>query len=1253
MPMQPNTSKSSAQFNLPSAQLRDPLMYQPYNQQRHSSHHDLSAASKLLHRPLPEQVEPRPPPFHREPFAAQYMNAPHQHVMRTVNPMYSQVSGVNAECGFGLQNSATSENLGYQSQMNNTLHSINAQQVNTTLTWDPQFQQQPLSKMLPSSLQNASYRNGPQANMVLTEMHTQPPATMFPSTLQHVVTPESRDEEAGMQAFLFHDEQGVGYSTSSLTPSQQQQQLCSSRPYSSAISNEGPTAFQDVRKTLKSLSPVNWINDPNRLPCERTLQYKTLELEQFIGHLCDGNEATAAAMFNKLARQHDGITSSEQECGNETANWVGGSIYKFIEHHKRQGRRTNETGAAMMAVASAVSFSDQVPRPSRSAITNLTGVPERDLKRAEEINRDMKALSKPFQAPIAKTRSDNWRPFLKVWIMNHVCHNPRFTRVDSAAKSHQIKCNVPVIKAMEGGGWEIIDYIEERHPKRMWEATTVTRIHEMVLESQEWKDLKSQYPDITLGRSVFADCLCTCCSEPVERSCVNEIKSQQRFYQRAIAKALEGDSELKRQIQACPCEIHARPVHRDALIWTDHLYDDPKDFALLTSCPKARVPEFKLKATDDDATAPLLTPWKCSNGECDHCGVKRTLKITDCPVLSTYDRHVRVMEWDEAKRPGKTKNGKSRTQKEPVSKDLPLCDVVTKLEEQTITTLEHVGETERFTASRYRQMETFPPTMIDIDSDFSAVPALRAIETACCSEDNHCVLDVFVVRHSPKEVSIVMEDGTITKKRVCETTYWAVIGPTDSYGKSNDHVYHHAALHHIVDWHKKDLAKKGIKLDQVRLTTDNCSGQYKSQYNFFETAAFADRHPGIRLTHGYAVKFEFKGNHDGHGKTCKNSFADAEKNGRRIEDALAGYEYMLEKRPGKPSEDWPLLEAQQDPKLLNHTPHTPTDVQYAYCTDKREEFDKLRQERPDTEHIIFCPRHSIPPCCGTIQGSDDFGETRGTKLAPVDKDEDRNKGWEFEYSAFPCYCIECGEGDYGQCSFTNIRKPKRRVLFDKSTSPEVVMFDFLKRKYKWKTYMNKDRLKELLRTEGAEFDNSMSRPELIAQLYAKVGPQGAEDVNTVTIEEVFDAEEANAETIEEDKEAILNPLMGVDDASVAPPEWDDDDSSVSSKWNDDDQSASSESDDNSTGGEGSIELDDEHSTASDDAASIDLNDLKEKEWRSNNELRQIDQMRSDGKEGLELLTVIELKDDLEKRRLGKSGKKGELIGRLRQFLNNA
>jgi hypothetical protein len=131
--------------------------------------------------------------------------------------------------------------------------------------------------------------------------------------------------------------------------------------------------------------------------------------------------------------------------------------------------------------------------------------------------------------------------------------------------------------------------------------------------------------------------------------------------------------------------------------------------------------------------------------------------------------------------------------------------------------------------------------------------------------------------HSPREETITLADGSKRTIRVNSCTHWAVLGPTDGYGKKNDHVFHHTAIHPIVDYHEKELRQKmNVKLSRVHTHTDNCSGQYKCCYVFHGIAAWAERHPGVTCVQSYAPVYEFKGVHDGVGKTVKSCMEKAE-----------------------------------------------------------------------------------------------------------------------------------------------------------------------------------------------------------------------------------------------------------------------------------------------------------------------------------------------------------------------------------------
>jgi hypothetical protein len=119
----------------------------------------------------------------------------------------------------------------------------------------------------------------------------------------------------------------------------------------------------------------------------------------------------------------------------------------------------------------------------------------------------------------------------------------------------------------------------------------------------------------------------------------------------------------------------------------------------------------------------------------------------------TLEVKIGVTEWVDAERNG------DRTQKEPTKVYMSVLDALSRLEDHTKETLEHVVDDEWAKTGKKRKEQTFKPSEIVVLSDFSATPKLEAQLRANCSEANHCILCIFVVLHSPRDVTIRDADG--------------------------------------------------------------------------------------------------------------------------------------------------------------------------------------------------------------------------------------------------------------------------------------------------------------------------------------------------------------------------------------------------------------------------------------------------------------------------------------------------------------
>jgi len=169
-------------------------------------------------------------------------------------------------------------------------------------------------------------------------------------------------------------------------------------------------------------------------------------------------------------------------------------------------------------------------------------------------------------------------------------------------------------------------------------------------------------------------------------------------------------------------------------------------------------------------------------------------------------------------------------------------------------------------------------------------------------------------------------------------------------------------LHSVVDFHKKKALEQSIEIECTTLLTNNCSGQFKSQYNMGDIAWFASRHPGIHLEHCYATAFESKGVHNGFGKTVKWKFKEVELKGRRIPNAKQGYSYLIENYVGCRS-NWNVLEEEKSPKLLQRGPFMMTEARVGYVADTAEEAATMFEEF-GSDHVLHCDQLSMPRTVG-------------------------------------------------------------------------------------------------------------------------------------------------------------------------------------------------------------------------------------------------------------------------------------------------
>jgi len=252
-----------------------------------------------------------------------------------------------------------------------------------------------------------------------------------------------------------------------------------------------------------------------------------------------------------------------------------------------------------------------------------------------------------------------------------------------------------------------------------------------------------------------------------------------------------------------------------------------------------------------------------------------------------------------------------------------------------------------------------------------------------------------------------------------------------------------------------------------------------------DTAWFAEMHPGIRLEHCYATVFEFKGVHDGFGKTVKWKFKDAELKGKRIANALDGYAYLLNHYAGHRSE-WDVLEAEASPKLLQRGPFTMTEARIGYVADTKDDVDSVR-EATGGDHVLYCDRDCVPKTVGdkAAEGLTDIHSIRG-KRKSIHSDGSKTF-WELELSTRVCFCSICAARDSldQKCPYDHLRDVKQIIVSDKASDNDWCIDQRAKsavalyfRKRKEKGYINMDLMRDELRRIQQPFPTNARRREL-------------------------------------------------------------------------------------------------------------------------------------------------------------------------------
>jgi hypothetical protein len=325
-----------------------------------------------------------------------------------------------------------------------------------------------------------------------------------------------------------------------------------------------------------------------------------------------------------------------------------------------------------------------------------------------------------------------------------------------------------------------------------------------------------------------------------------------------------------------------------------------------------------------------------------------------------------------------------------------------------------------------------------IFTDFSATCDLHAAKLDNCSQDAHAVLAIFVVCHSPRFVTVKQEEEDV-RHRLNDCDVWYFFGDTISKGKKNDHIFHNACLKDIIQTYKRQFQHDGARiLNQAKVWTDNCAGQYKCNQNFVKIATFPENVSGVLILHRFAQKYNFKGVWDAAGKVVKNYMRNSElTEGRDNRFATAlDCSLKLRRRLRLKTPPWRELERNLDVRILQKTFFTVTGRKFGYATEDIVEWMLVSREHL---HTVFTDRTNVPrmdPIDGTLKlhmvsGTWERGQQQ---VMVLESDELRTnktvKTFKLKIASMPCVCTAC-RGDTGHaCIFKVVRNEREEWIHE-------------------------------------------------------------------------------------------------------------------------------------------------------------------------------------------------------------------------------
>jgi hypothetical protein len=325
-------------------------------------------------------------------------------------------------------------------------------------------------------------------------------------------------------------------------------------------------------------------------------------------------------------------------------------------------------------------------------------------------------------------------------------------------------------------------------------------------------------------------------------------------------------------------------------------------------------------------------------------------------------------------------------------------ELLDKIEAATPRYLEHCWNCRWANTARQNDMHKFTETELFIQTDFAAQIENSSQDNLTCTNRQHTNLDVFVVAHSPRVVTVPGTAGTY-EKRVTTNDAWKYYAGASGKGKDADFHFHHIALHNLVEHYVSERSKAGLlPLTRIILWTDGAPGQYMCRQNFAKVASFWLNH-NIKLVHRFAASSDFKGVHDSVGKEdrrwiSRNVVAD------KIVVPQA-YDLFCAVRDGRPE---PVTKWNQSlTKLAQKGTLAFDNYKYRFIN-----WEQALDHRADDDDDVFRADRLAKWGATSVEGCKSNREYRSGSQATSS---------DLRFRAQPCSCEHCRVEKYKDCNY--------------------------------------------------------------------------------------------------------------------------------------------------------------------------------------------------------------------------------------------